>query len=151
MSLILKQETANSVPTPSAGKGTIFINDSNVLSVKISSGTTSTFPTVVSTNTQVIFNNADSLEGNANFTWDRATSTLSATNVSASGNVTGNYILGNGALLTGVITSVANINSGTSNVTVVSSGGNVTVGVGGTSNVAVFATTGTYVTGIVSA
>ena len=71
--------------------------------------------------------------------------------VSATGNVTGNYILGNGALLTGVITSVANINSGTSNVTVVSSGGNVTVGIGGTSNVAVFATTGEYVTGVVSA
>ena len=71
--------------------------------------------------------------------------------VSASGNVTGNYIFGNGACLTGVITSVANINSGTSNVTVVSSGGNISVGVGGTSNVAVFATTGEYVTGIVSA
>jgi hypothetical protein len=67
--------------------------------------------------------------------------------VSATGNVTGNYILGNGASLTGVITSVANINNGTSNVTVVSSGGNVTVGVGGTSNVAVFDTTGLFVTG----
>ena len=75
----------------------------------------------------------------------------SAGNISATGNITGNYILGNGALLTGVITSVANINSGTSNVTVVSSGGNVTVGVGGTANVAVFATTGEYVTGVVSA
>jgi hypothetical protein len=71
--------------------------------------------------------------------------------VSATGNVTGNYILGNGAFLSGVITSVANINNGTSNVTVVSSGGNVTVGVGGTSNVVVFATTGEYVTGVVSA
>jgi len=71
--------------------------------------------------------------------------------VSAIGNVTGNYILGNGALLTGVITSVSNINSGTSNVTVVSSGGNVSIGVGGTGNVAVFATTGEYVTGVVSA
>ena len=71
--------------------------------------------------------------------------------VSATGNVSGNYILGNGALLTGVITSVANINNGTSNVTVVSSGGNITVGVGGTGNVAVFASTGEYVTGVVSA
>ena len=71
--------------------------------------------------------------------------------ISATGNVTGSYILGNGALLTGVITSVANINSGTSNVTVVSSGGNVTVGVGGTGDVAVFATTGAFVTGVVSA
>ena len=71
--------------------------------------------------------------------------------VSAAGNVTGNYILGNGALLTGVITSVANINLGTSNVTVTSSGGNISVGIGGTPNVAVFATTGEYVTGVVSA
>lgn len=71
--------------------------------------------------------------------------------ISATGNVTGNYILGNGALLTGVITSVANINNGTSNVTVVSSGGNVSVGVGGTGNIVVWATTGEYVTGVVSA
>ena len=77
---------------------------------------------------------------------------ISATgNITSVGNVAGNYILGNGALLTGVITSVANINSGTSNVTVVSSGGNVSIGVGGTSNVAVFATTGEYITGVVSA
>jgi hypothetical protein len=69
---------------------------------------------------------------------------------SATGNVTGNYILGNGAFLSGVITSVANINNGTSNVTVVSSGGNITVGVGGTGNVAVFATTGEYITGLLS-
>ena len=71
--------------------------------------------------------------------------------VSATGNVTGNYILGNGSQLSGIIASVSNISSGTSNVTVVSSGGNVTVGVGGTGNVAVFATTGVYVTGVVSA
>jgi hypothetical protein len=76
---------------------------------------------------------------------------LSSGVVSATGNVTGNYILGNGALLTGVITSVANINLGNSNVTVVSAGGNATIGIGGTANVAVFATTGEYVTGVVSA
>ena len=67
--------------------------------------------------------------------------------VTATGNVTGDYILGNGALLTGVITSVANINSGNSNVTVVSSGGNVTMGVAGTSNTAVFAQTSTTFAG----
>jgi hypothetical protein len=76
---------------------------------------------------------------------------LTAGLVSATGNITGDYIFGNGALLTGVITSVSNINSGTSNVTVVSSGGNISVGVGGTGNVAVFATTGEYVTGLISA
>jgi hypothetical protein len=76
---------------------------------------------------------------------------LTAGLVSATGNVTGSYILGNGACLSGVITSVANINNGTSNVTVVSSGGNISVSVGGTSNVAVWATTGEYVTGLISA
>jgi len=71
--------------------------------------------------------------------------------VTATGNVTGNYIFGNGALLTGVITSVANINSGTSNVTVVSSGGNVEVAIGGTSNIVVFSTVGANISGYVTA
>jgi hypothetical protein len=63
--------------------------------------------------------------------------------VSVTGNITGNYILGNGSQLTGVASGASsNISNGTSNVTVVSSGGNITVGVGGTANVAVFATTG---------
>ena len=65
------------------------------------------------------------------------------------GNITGNYILGNGSLLTGI--DATSIQSGTSNVKVVSSGGDVTVGVGGTSNVAVFSTSGVNVTGNVTA
>ncbi len=71
--------------------------------------------------------------------------------ISATGNITGNYILGNGYFLTGVITSVANINNGTSNITVVSSGGNIAASVGGTANIAVWATTGQYITGVLSA
>ena len=94
--------------------------------------------------------------GGANVVTQTATGNISGGNlsltgaVSASGNITGNYILGNGALLTGVITSVANINSGTSNVTVVSPNGNITVGVGGTGNVGVFSTTGLAITGDLS-
>jgi len=64
----------------------------------------------------------------------------SSTSISLTGNITGNYILGNGALLTGVITSVANINSGSSNVAITTPGGNVSVTVGGIANVAVFST-----------
>ena len=52
--------------------------------------------------------------------------------------------------MTGVITSATSINSGTSNVSVISSGGPVTIGVGGTSNVAVFANTGLTVTGVIN-
>jgi hypothetical protein len=70
-----------------------------------------------------------------------------ATSVSATGNITGNYILGNGALLTGVITSVANINNGNSNVTISGPGSDVTVGVGGTSNVMVISPTDVTITG----
>jgi hypothetical protein len=69
--------------------------------------------------------------------------------VSASGNITGNFILGNGSQLTGI--DATSIQSGTSNVRVVSSGGNVATGVGGTANVVVVATTGQFVTGVISA
>ena len=78
-------------------------------------------------------------------------SAYGSNNISTTGNITGNYILGNGALLTGVSASVANLNNGNSNVNIVSSGGNVTVGIGGSANVVVFAAAGEYVTGVVSA
>ena len=68
--------------------------------------------------------------------------------VSATGNITGSYILGNGSQLTGV--DATQIINGTSNAKVVSSGGNIAVGIGGTANVAVFATTGAFVTGVTS-
>jgi filamentous hemagglutinin len=68
--------------------------------------------------------------------------------MSATGNITGNYILGNGSQLTGI--DATSIQSGTSNVRVLSSGGNVSAGIGGTGNVLVLATTGAYVTGLAS-
>ena len=69
--------------------------------------------------------------------------------ISATGNITGSYIFGNGSQLSGI--DATQIVSGTSNAKVVSSGGNISVSVGGTPNVAVFATTGEYVTGLISA
>jgi hypothetical protein len=73
------------------------------------------------------------------------------TGITASGNITGNYILGNGSQLSGIITSVSSLSNGSSNVAVAVSNGNVTVGVGGTPNVGVFTTTGANVTGYVTA
>lgn len=69
--------------------------------------------------------------------------------VSATGNITGSYFLGNGSQLTGI--DATSIQSGTSNVRVVSSGGNVSVGIGGTGNVAVFSTGGVNLSGTVTA
>ena len=123
---------------------------------------TDTLFTIGTADTQIIYSSGNTVTGNSNLTWNNTSAVLTVTgnaavgNLSATGaitatvNVTGNYIFGNGALLTGVITSVANINLGTSNVTVTSSGGNVTVGIGGTNNIAVFATTGEYITGVLS-
>jgi hypothetical protein len=53
----------------------------------------------------------------------------------ATGNVTANYFLGNGSLLTGVITSVSNITNGTSNVQISAANGNVSFNVDGTADV----------------
>ena len=76
-------------------------------------------------------------------------SLISAANVTTTANIQGAYVLGNGSQLTGI--DATSIQNGTSNVRVVSSGGNVAIGIGGTSNVAVFATTGQFVTGLISA
>jgi len=76
---------------------------------------------------------------------------IATVSVNASGNIAGNFILGNGAFLTGVITSVSNISNGNSNINISTANANITVGVSGNSNVVVFANTGAYVTGVVSA
>ena len=93
------------------------------------------------------------------------------TSISAGGNVLTasgnasvvNFAAGSGMSITGntvsntiTFTSTGggggtSISNGTSNVNVVSSGGNVTVGVSGVGNVVVWAPTGEYVTGVVSA
>ena len=100
-----------------------------------------------------ILSSANIITANAISVNTLTANTLNVNNsISATGNVTGNYILGNGSQLTGITgsggTSIAN---GTSNITIASSGGNATVNIGGTANVAVFATSGEYVTGVVSA
>jgi hypothetical protein len=69
--------------------------------------------------------------------------------VSATGNITGSYFLGNVACASGIYAS--RIFNGNSEANIGTSGGNANISIGGTSNVAVFASTGEYVTGLVSA
>ena len=72
-------------------------------------------------------------------------------NIQTVGNITGNYFVGNGSLLTGItIAAGTAIVNGNSNVNV-GANGNVTVGVTGTSNIAVFTPTGVSVAGLISA
>jgi hypothetical protein len=64
-------------------------------------------------NTQIQYNNAGTMGGSANLTWDGTTLYTNGA-VSATGNITGNYILGNGSQLSGIITTVdANTLTGT--------------------------------------
>jgi hypothetical protein len=69
--------------------------------------------------------------------------------ISTTGNVTANYFIGDGSQLTGI--SVAKIANGTTQVNIPTASGNANITVGGTSNVAVFSTTGEYITGLLSA
>jgi hypothetical protein len=78
---------------------------------------------------------------NANAVYDIGSSSQTFSNVYAQ-----NYF-GNGASLSGIITSVGNINNGTSNVTVVSSGGNITHSVAGNANIGVWYGSGLSITG----
>jgi hypothetical protein len=62
-------------------------------------------------NTQVQFNNAGSFGVQTGFTFNKTSNLLSVPgNVSATGNVTGNYFLGNGSQLTGIAASYGNAN-----------------------------------------
>ena len=64
-------------------------------------------------NTQVQYNNAGNFGGDAGFTYNSLTNVLSV-----SGNIVANRFIGNGALLTGIVASIANFANFAGNVTV---------------------------------
>lgn len=67
--------------------------------------------------------------------------------VSATGNVTGQYFIGNGSQLTGINASSNAIFNGTSNISIPTANSNIVVSVDGVSNVAVFSSLNTTITG----
>jgi hypothetical protein len=139
MSLILKQESSANVPTPPAGKGTLFLNASDQVVVKDSAGNTSVFPTVTTSNTQIVFNANGALTGDSNLTFDNSNDTLTVSNLT----VTGTLVAGDIA-----VSSIAN---GTSNVDIVGVSGNVTVSVAGNANIMTVTGTGVNVAGTLNA
>ena len=107
----------------------------------------------VGVNTQVQFNNAGSFGAQTGFTFNKTSNLLSVPgNVSATGNITGNYFLGNGSQLTGIAATYGN-----SNVTTLlaSLGSNIISGTGNittTGNITgnYFLGNGSQLTGIVA-
>jgi hypothetical protein len=75
--------------------------------------------------------------------WSNA---LNITSVSATGNISGNYILGNGSQLTGISTNPSNIANGNSNVQVYANS-NITISSNGVSNVVVVTSQDVTITG----
>jgi len=69
--------------------------------------------------------------------------------VSATGNITGNYFIGNGSQLTNLITNT--IQNGNSNVLIGTSAGNVSINVNGIAPLAIFTPLGQTTTGFISA
>jgi hypothetical protein len=138
MSLILKQEPANTISTPPAGKSTLFITDSSTMAVKNPDGTVTLFPTVSGSNTQVLFNDAGAINGNVNLVFNKTTGTMTVANLSVTGTLNAGDI------------SVSSIANGTSNIDIVGVGGNVTTSVGGTANVLVVNSAGANITGNLS-
>jgi hypothetical protein len=70
--------------------------------------------------------------------------------VSVSGNVTGNYFIGNGSQLTGINATSSQISNGTSNVAIVAANGNVQVAVAAVANSVVMGAGSLFVQGPIS-
>jgi hypothetical protein len=102
--------------------------------------------TVGGANTQIQYNNAGNFGGIAGFTVNNTNNNISVPNnlsvvsninvsgITATGNVTANYFIGNGALLTGITTVTDRIENGNSNVRVFANS-DVTVSIGGFANI----------------
>ena len=127
--LIKRSSTANAVPVAGnlvAGELAINFTDGNLF-----------YKNAGNVVTVIASNQFSSVTGNVT-----GGNILTGGVISAVGNITGNYFIGNGSQLTGVVTAAgSSIVNGTSNV-VVAANGNVTVGVAGTATVATFTTTG---------
>ena len=72
-------------------------------------------------------------------------------NLSATGNVTGNFFQGNGSQLTGILTTVSNVTNGTSGLLIPALNGNVIINVGGATISTVSSSVGLAITGNVNA
>ena len=70
--------------------------------------------------------------------------------VSVSGNVTGDYFIGNGSQLTGINATSSQISNGTSNVAIVAANGNVQVAVAAVANSVVMGAGSLFVQGPIS-
>jgi hypothetical protein len=121
-----------------------FFQSDGITPATIDAGSISAGSTLTNGNSSV------AVSANANITvtvTSVPTATFSPGLFDVDGNISGNYILGNGALLSGIITSVANINNGLSNVSINTANANITMGVNGVANIVTVYDTGVNISG----
>lgn len=116
------------------------------------SGTIGTFTNVAGTLTTAAQPNVTSVGSLTalTVTGNASAGNLSTTGkVTATGNVSGSYFIGDGSFLTNLPSQQGNaITNGTSNVAITTSSGNVTVGINGTANTVVISPGSLFVNGV---
>jgi hypothetical protein len=118
---------------------TVLTFTQNYSANSVSSGTSNV---VVNSNSSVTISSA----GTANVLVITATGANIAGTLNATGNVTGNYFIGNGSQLTGV--AVTSISNGTSNVAITTANANITMGINGDNNTVVISPGSIFVNGV---
>ena len=136
-----------SIPSGVANIGNITtanITAGNITSAIISATGNISGPNIVAT----ILTVSSTLSASGNIT---GANILTGGLISATGNVTANFFFGDGGFLSNISAAQASkIANGTSQVNIPIASGNANITIGGTSNVAVFSTTGEYITGLLS-
>lgn len=146
--LLKRSSVANAAPLAAdLDYGELAINyNTGALYFKNSSNTVQVLATTASAtgpggaNTQIQFNDNGIFGGSAGLTFDKTSNLVSAT-----GNVSAAYFLGDGSQLTGLTPSL--VANGTSNVSIPVASGNVNFSVGGVPNVTVATSGGLTVSG----
>ena len=135
---IVARDTNSNVAANSVGVAErVFLTSNSAANIHFANASAITFNTGGTSEGVVVSGNSLSAVGNVN-----------ANGIVTLGNISANYFLGNVACASGIFTT--KIFSGTSEVNVAAPGGNVTVSIGGTPNIATFVTTGVSVPGNVS-
>lgn len=96
-------------------------------------------------NTQIQYNDGGNFGGTSGFTFNKSTNAMATPgNITANGNISANYYLGNGSQLTGIVLS--SLSNGNSNINILANA-NITISSAGNANIVQVTGTGINISG----